>query len=305
MKNMPEKFRFPFAIALAVFLTAATNISAQTVAVSTAASVNAKQARPVITRTEKDIPYYPADIAAAKPDSYRDTQCLLDIRYPENVADYATLVWFYGGGLTGGKRSFEKIGNGKIARVDVGYRLSPKAENPAWLEDAAAAVAWTLQNIAARGGDPKKVFIAGGSAGGYIVAMLGTDPRWLAPYKFAPGNLAGVIPVSGQVAKHATVKKALGDTISRYRPIIDEWAPLYWVAEKNLPPFCLIVGDRKREQPNRVEENALFASALRSCGHPFVEFYEMGGLDHGGAQIGGNIIIPQFIERVLKTRNSP
>ncbi len=59
--------------------------------------------------------------------------------------------------------------------IGVGYRLSPKVQHPVYIEDAAAAVAWTFRNIASYGGDPDKIFVTGISAGGYLTAMVGLD----------------------------------------------------------------------------------------------------------------------------------
>ncbi len=103
-----------------------------------------------------------------------------------------------------------------------------------------------MKNIESRGGDPKKVFIAGHSAGGYLAAMIGMDPRWLAAHGLSNRQLAGIIPVSGQVTTHFLVKKVRGDKQPELRPIIDEYAPLYY-ASKDLPPICLILGDRRIE----------------------------------------------------------
>jgi acetyl esterase/lipase len=58
------------------------------------------------------------------------------------------------------------------------------------IADAAASVAWTLANIGNYGGDPKKIFVTGISAGGYLTAMVGMDARWLVPHGFKPGASA-------------------------------------------------------------------------------------------------------------------
>ena len=71
--------------------------------------------------------------------------------------DFATVVWFHGGGLTGGNRFVPSELQGKgLAVVAVNYRLSPKVQSPVYVEDAAAAVAWTLKNIERFGGSRKE-----------------------------------------------------------------------------------------------------------------------------------------------------
>lgn len=248
---------------------------------------------------ERNISYLD-ETALASADTYRREQCRLDLRLPDQPG-FATVIWFHGGGLTGGQRFFPAIKDDRIGLVAVSYRLSPAASHPAYLEDAAAAVAWTLRHIAERGGDPTKVFVAGHSAGGYLAAMIGLDPRWLAAHGRSPRELAGLGLVSAQVSTHFLVKKLRGDTGPELRPIVDEFAPLYHVA-KDLPPICCILGDRAIEYKNRVEENVLFATSLRNLGHPFVELHEMGGLDHGTVVDGAAIVLPAFIHRALASR---
>lgn len=149
------------------------------------------------------------------------------------------------------------------------------------------------------GGDSNKVFVAGHSAGGYLSAMIGMDPRWLDARGINHKTLAGIIPVSGQVTTHFHVKKLRGDTGPEFRPFIDEFAPLYHSAS-NLPPICLILGDRRLEYKNRVEENALLDASLRNLGHPHVEFYEMGGLTHGTVGRGGLIPLENFVKKLAR-----
>jgi acetyl esterase/lipase len=189
-----------------------------------------------------------------------------------------------------------------IAMVAVSYRLAPKVQTPGFIEDSAAAVAWVLKNIERYGGDPRKVFVAGHSAGAYLASMIAMDPKWLAAQRASNRQLAGVIAVSGQMTTHFTVKKLRGDNAPELRPIIDGYAPLYHAA-KDLPPICLIVGGRAIEFKSRVEENELMAVTLRNLGHGAVEFYEMTGLDHDTVVQGAMILIPGFINRTLQPKS--
>ena len=94
--------------------------------------------------TEKDIAYAPSE------------RCRLDVKWPKGATNFPTVVWFHGGGLTGGNRHFIRIEE-SIAQVAVNYRLLGKnglADGEVCVRDAAAAVAWTLENIAKYGGDP-------------------------------------------------------------------------------------------------------------------------------------------------------
>lgn len=242
----------------------------------------------------RDIPYYPAPVCT---DAYQRTRCKLDLRLPSVRTNFATVVWFHGGGLTKGKKAFIEFRDRSVAQVAVNYRLSPQAEHPAYLLDAAAAVAWTFANIGRYGGDTNRIFVSGHSAGAYLTAMIGMDPRWLAPYGLKPSALAGLIPISGQMSTHFLVKKLTGDTGPQFRPIIDDFAPLHYAAADGLPPICFVTGDRRIEWPGRVEENEYLAASLRALGNKRVEFYELGGLNHGTAVEGAMPILREFIRR--------
>lgn len=84
----------------------------------------------------------------------------------------------------------------------VNYRLSPRATHPAYIDDAAAAVAWVMKHIGEYGGDPTRVYVAGHSAGGYLTLMVGLDKAYLARYGEDADRLAGLFPVSGQTNTH-------------------------------------------------------------------------------------------------------
>jgi len=239
-----------------------------------------------------DVPYI-ADAA----DAYQAERCRLDIVSPKDAQGLPVLVFFHGGGLTEGKKFFPAMDRAGLVIVTAGYRLSPNATWPVMIEDAAAAVAWVFKNIQAHGGDPKKIFVSGHSAGGYLSALVGMDARWLKPHGISNLDLAGIIPVSAQVTTHFAVKKMLGDTGEQYRPLITPEAPLYHCAAK-LPPICLITGDRKIEFLCRVEENEFMAASLRALKHPRVEFHEIPGKDHGTVAPAAGPFVRQFIQAI-------
>ncbi|HRE83504.1 MAG TPA: alpha/beta hydrolase [Opitutaceae bacterium] len=268
---------------IAVFLSALTPTHAE-VAVS----------EPVRYTTLTNLSYYSEDELATA-DKYQTEQCKLDLYLPENRTGFPTIVWFHGGGLTGGKRGVPALLKERgFAVAAVSYRLSPKGKLPDFFQDAAASTAWVIKTIEQKGGDPKKVFVGGHSAGGYLALIIGMDPRWLAAKGLTPQELAGIISVSGQVTTHFHVRKLRGDESPALRPVIDEYAPLHH-ARADLPPICLIVGDHRIEYLSRVEENALFAVTLKNLGHRHVYYHEMGGLNHGTVGEGGLVVLREFV----------
>ncbi|MEZ0273451.1 MAG: alpha/beta hydrolase [Roseimicrobium sp.] len=212
-----------------------------------------------------DIPYKAGDSLS----DYEKERCKLDLYLPKNKKDYPVIVWFHGGGLTGGQKAggdtakvVESWVQAGIAVASVNYRLSPKVKFPAYIEDGAAAVAWVKKNIATHGGDPKRVFIGGHSAGAYLTMMLGLDAKYLKAAGVDVLSIAGLIPVSGQTMTHFTVRQERG--LPKEDVIADEAAPIHF-ARKDTPPMLLLMGDK--DWPARLEENQYFAAILKTKGN--------------------------------------
>ena len=196
---------------------------------------------------------------------YMESQCRLDLYYPTDSTGFATVVWFHGGGLTGGERYIPKeLSAQGIAVVPVSYRLAPRVSNPAYLEDAAASVAWVFEHIEEYGGDPARIFVAGHSAGGYLASMVGLDKRWLAKWDIDADEIAGLIPYSGHAITHFQVRKEQG--IAGTQPIVDEYAPLYHV-RADAPPY-VIVTRRPRTGNARPLRRKRVYDADDACGRP-------------------------------------
>lgn len=227
-------------------------------------------------KTENNISYYPENIS--KKDAYINSQCKLNFYYPTNVKNFSTVIWFHGGGLTGGSNELPKeLLNENIAVVSVEYRLAPKVKAPAYIEDAAVATAWVFENIEKYGGNKNLIFQSGHSAGGYLGMMITLDKKYLQKYKIDANDIAGLIPFSGQAITHFQIRKEKG--IAELQPTIDEYAPLFHV-RKDAPPIVLITGDRNLELFGRYEENAYLARMLELVKHPSVKLLEEDGFDH-------------------------
>ncbi len=127
------------------------------------------------------------------------------------------LVYFYGGGFLAGDGSEPRYDGEAMARrgivsVTVNYRLgvfgffshpeltkeSPHhASGNYGLLDQSAALQWVQKNIAAFGGDPKKITIAGESAGSFSVSAQMASP-------LSKNIIAGAIGESGSLLGNAT-----------------------------------------------------------------------------------------------------
>lgn len=237
----------------------------------------------------KDIPYREAafyDSPAANV-----ARCKLDLTLPKDTRGFATIVWFHGGGLTGGAKhtplELTLDREHPIAVAACGYRLAKTdgATGQTCIDDAAAAVAWVLKHIADYGGDPTKVFVSGHSAGAYLTCMVGMDARWLQRYGCHYRQLRGLIPISGQCVTHFTIRAEKG--IPMAQPTCDDLAPLYHVGAPDLPPILLTTGDPELEMCGRQEENAYFCRMLRLNGHRDVKHLTFQGYGH-------NCTLPSF-----------
>ena len=243
-----------------------------------------------------DIPYREAA------EGYAQERCKLDVYYPTEQKDAPVVVWFHGGGIEGGNKHIDpQLKNSGLVVVAANYRLLPKAKIDDILDDAAAAVAWTYKNIAKYGGSKRKIFVAGHSAGGYLLDIIGLDKRWLAKYGVDADSLAALVPFSGQCITHYNIRKQQG--IGPLQATIDEYAPLTYV-RPDAPPIVIISGDRELELFGRYEEQAYFWRMLKLVGHKDATLYEMQGYDHGAMPQPAYKILKDHIRRITANMTS-
>ena len=234
------------------------------------------QAQVIQYETKQNIHYYSNSINQS--DKYINERCVLDVYFPKNSKDCATIVWFHGGGLTGGNKEIpEYLKEKGLCVVAVNYRLYPTVKAPTYIEDAAAAVSWVFNNINSYGGNSSSIFLSGHSAGGYLASMVGLDKSWLLKYEIDANRIAGIIPFSGHTITHFTVREERG--IPGTRAIVDSLAPLFHV-RADAPPLILITGDRELELLGRYEENAYMMRMMKLTGHMKTKLYELSGYGH-------------------------
>lgn len=234
------------------------------------------------TKVIKDVPYKD-DVISLTP--YEQERCKLDLTIPVGAKGFATYVWFYGGGMKNGGKDLrteycaeirESLAQTGVAVVTPDYRLSPRAKYPAYVDDAAAAFAWTVKHISGHGGDPRKVFIGGHSAGATLALLVGMDPERLKPHGLTLGSVAGIAQVSGQVLTHYTIREERGQP--RYAITSDEAAPAFHI-RKTLPPILTIYA--QNDMLSRAEENQFFVTTLKAAGHTENYSLRVDDRDHG------------------------
>lgn len=129
----------------------------------------------------------------------------LDIYTPKDVSDQSSLpvvVFFYGGRWSEGSKDMypflakQYVDNGFVVVIP-DYRKYPNVKFPAFVEDGAAAVAWTLNNIDNYHGNSQQLFIMGHSAGAHIGALITSNTDYLAEYKHSNQEILGFSGLSG------------------------------------------------------------------------------------------------------------
>jgi len=134
-----------------------------------------------------------------------DPRQRLDIYRPVTAAPaggWPVVVFFYGGSWNRGERAeYRFVGEALASRgvltLVADYRLYPQVRFPDFLVDCAQALAFGLREAPRLGGNPKRVFVMGHSAGAYNAAMMALDPRWLAATGHSPHELAGWVGLAG------------------------------------------------------------------------------------------------------------
>jgi acetyl esterase/lipase len=259
--------------------------------------------------------FVPPDNVKINPDvvyaSIGSRQMHLDLYLPK-IAEHPmpAVVYIHGGGwVNGNKNAFRRqaayMATKGYAGACIEYRLSGEAKYPAAIYDAKAAVRWLRANAARYSLDPDRILAAGGSAGGHLVALLGTT----ADLKAYEGD-EGVTGVSSRVSAVAAfnpavdlvdfgkklpaddniVVKFLGATYQQNPELWKQASPAYQVNAKSAPTLFLH-GDSDTTVP--YHESVDMMAKLKAAGVTTDLFTGPGG-NHGF------FAAPPFYEPTLK-----
>ncbi len=215
-----------------------------------------------------------------------DARQRLDIWAPSDRTGSDALpvvVFFYGGGWHSGERGDYGFAGRALAEagfivVIPDYRLTPAARWPAFVEDSAAAIAWTHRHIAAHGGDADRIALAGHSAGAYNAVMTALDRQWLAAHGLDPSVLRGVAALAGPfdflpLERGGSADKAMG----KVRPP-ERTQPIRF-ARGDAPPLWLATGsDDGTVKPRN---SMKLAAAITAAGGA-AEMVTYPGMGHSG-----------------------
>ena len=127
----------------------------------------------------------------------------MDVYRPSQVTGPLPVVVFvYGGSWEYGSRQdylfvAEALARRGILVMVPDYRTYPEVRFPDFLDDTAHAVAFAHRTAVSWGGDPRRVFVVGHSAGAYNAVMLALDPSYLAAAGDNRDAIAGTVGISG------------------------------------------------------------------------------------------------------------
>ncbi|RZI76874.1 MAG: alpha/beta hydrolase [Pseudomonas sp.] len=242
---------------------------------------------------------------------------------PDGPGPFPVVVYFHGGGWViadkqvydGGARALAKQANAVVVSSD--YRLAPEAKFPAAHDDALAAYKWAAENAASIKGDPKRMALAGESAGGNLAISTAVAARDAGLTK--PTHILAVYPVAqtGNLNTKSYVDSATAKPLNK--PMI-EWFVDKLLAKPGdkadprldivnaklagLPPVTII---NAQIDPLR-EDGALMQAALKKAGVKVDrkvydgvthEFFGMGAAvkDAAAAQkFGGQALKASFVK---------
>jgi len=208
---------------------------------------------------QKDIPYVdlPTDEAKQK----------LDLYIPKGVAKPPVLLFMHGGAWRFGDRNLyfgfgTRFASQGILVIVPSYRLAPKFPHPAQIEDTAAAFAWVVKNIEKYGGDSSRIFVAGHSAGGHLVALLTLDESHLKPHGLSPKLIRGTIAHSG-VYDLVVIGDSQASVFGNNAGVRRKGSPLFHIKEATAP---FLVGYCQWDYPTLPAQAREFCATLQAAG---------------------------------------
>lgn len=262
-------------------------------------------------KVERDLVYATRGDRAMQLDLYRPAGDVADARRP-------VVVWVHGGGWKNGSKDRCPgvwLATKGFAVVSIDYRLTDVAQWPAQIDDCREAVRWLRRNGAKHGLDGEHIGAWGGSAGGHLVALMGTLPTpadeavssrvqavcdWYGPTDLLtmPPNVVGNGRTAEDVAR-SNGAKLLGRTV-REVPELAKQASAFHQVTPDDAPFLIVHGDADPGVP--IVQSTKFHAALEKAGVPST-LHVVKGAGHGGKAFQSDPVrarVQSFFEEHLK-----
>jgi acetyl esterase/lipase len=188
----------------------------------------------------------------------------LDAYVPEGAGLFPAVILVHGGGWNGGDKSggprkgymapmHEPLEKAGYAWFSINYRLAPKHQYPANIEDVETAIRWVKANAAKYHLDPQRLALSGESAGGHLIQLAAVratpETRVAAVIPFyARCTLVDDIQPGGELRANLAQlfgRKTYDDVAEK---MMREASPLLHV-KRGLPPFLLVHGTADQSVP--------------------------------------------------------
>lgn len=214
----------------------------------------------------KDIEYQ------SKQTSGREEANLLNIFTPrkKTLEKRPVVIFIHGGYWEEGNKDIYGFLGRNFAKKDVvtviaNYRLSPNASYDGMATDVAHAIRWTQNNIGNYGGDANQIYLMGHSAGGHLIALVTTNPK----YEIINGTVKGVILNDAAGLDMKTYLDSYPPTVEHHYDVTwttspEAWkdaSPVYYL-NADSPPFLIYVGNKT--YPSITSQNLTFLNKLDS-----------------------------------------
>jgi len=268
------------------------------------------------TRILRDIAYIPDGHERQKLDLYLPRQ-------DEGDGPLPLIIWVHGGawraGSKGNCRSVRFLKQG-YAAASVNYRLSQHAIFPAQIEDCKAAIRFIRANAGEYNIDPNRIGLWGSSAGGHLVALLGTTgdvkqfdkgPNMHVSSRvqavcdfFGPTDLTKMSDFESSMdhdAPGSPESQLIGGPVQENKEACMRANPITYVS-KDDPPFLICHGDKDMLVPHN--QSVLLNAALIKAGVN-VKFHTVKGGGHGFRDKEVDRMVPEFFSKQFKPGKKP
>jgi acetyl esterase/lipase len=244
----------------------------------------------------------------------------LDLYLPKQKQDapLPLIIWVHGGAwLSGSKEncpSARFLRHGYVA-ASINYRLSQHAIFPAQIEDCKAAIRYLRANAEKYNIDPNRIGVWGASAGGHLVALLGTSgdakefdkgPNLHVSSRvqavcdfFGPTDLTKMSAFESSMdhdAPDSPESKLVGGPVQENKEACKRANPITYVS-KDDPPFLICHGDKDMLVPHN--QSVLLNEALKNAGVN-VKFHTVKGGGHGFRDPEVDKMVREFFDEHLK-----
>ncbi len=233
---------------------------------------------------------------------------VLDLHAPKDAKNLPVVFWIHGGGWQAGDKSgVQEKPRAFVERgfvfVSTNYRLLPNVEMETIIRDVAKSLGWVHKHIAEHGGDPKRIFVMGHSAGAQLAALVCVDDRYLKAEGVPFDVLKGCVPVDGDTYDVPAIietaetrrrvhgqpqakfghREKFGNDPQKHR----DFSAVTHVAKwKGIPPFLIL---HVADHPDNSAQAQRLGAVLKDAGIPVTVF---GAKETNHTRINAEIGLP-------------